>query len=140
MVPLKDDQTGCPGTPDLIHKFPPFLVSNFKSFIFRFPLVPAEEVIIRKERASGNYRLSAYYLGKCVSEAPLVVCYPLGFLLIFYWLCGLNPSVAFLGQALNLVANSILAQVRAMHDILLSNCTKQVASHVSFHSPATMFR
>lgn len=71
---------------------------------------PAEEVIIRKERAAGSYRLSAYYFGKCLSEIPLVVCYPIMFLFIFYWFCGLNPSVAFLGQAFNLVINAILSQ------------------------------
>ncbi|XP_028394230.1 ABC transporter G family member 9-like [Dendronephthya gigantea] len=71
---------------------------------------PSEEVIIRKERSSGSYRLSAYYFGKCLSEVPLVICYPCVFLFVFYWLCGLNPSVAFLGQALNLVVNAILSQ------------------------------
>lgn len=79
--------------------------------LFSCPLVPSEEVVIRKERAAGSYRLSAYYFGKFLSEVPLVVCYPVMFLLIFYWLCGLNPSVAFLGQALNLVINAILSQV-----------------------------
>ncbi|CAB3976536.1 ABC transporter G family member 14 isoform X3 [Paramuricea clavata] len=71
---------------------------------------PSEEVIIRKERSAGSYRLSAYYFGKCLSEVPLVVCYPIVFLFVFYWLCGLNPSVAFLGQALTLIINAILAQ------------------------------
>jgi ABC-type multidrug transport system permease subunit len=78
---------------------------------FCFLAVPSEEVIIRKERSAGSYRLSAYYFGKCLSEVPLVVCYPIVFLVVFYWLCGLNPSVAFLGQALTLIINAILAQV-----------------------------
>ena len=76
-----------------------------------FLAVPSEEVIIRKERAAGSYRLSAYYFGKCLSEIPLVVCYPIMFLFLLYWLCGLNPSVAFLGQALNVIFNSVLSQV-----------------------------
>ncbi|XP_046851488.1 ABC transporter G family member 9-like isoform X2 [Xenia sp. Carnegie-2017] len=71
---------------------------------------PSEEVVIRKERSAGSYRLSAYFLAKCLSEIPLVICYPIIFLFIFYWLCGLNPSVAFLGQALNIVTNAILSQ------------------------------
>lgn len=73
--------------------------------------VPSEEVVIRKERSAGSYRLSAYFLAKCLSEIPLVICYPIIFLFIFYWLCGLNPSFAFLGQALNVVTNAILSQV-----------------------------
>ena len=82
-----------------------------KKLCFSFFPVPSEEVIIRKERAAGSYRLSAYYFGKCLSEVPLVICYPILFLFVFYWLCGLNPSVAFLGQALTLVINAVLAQV-----------------------------
>ena len=91
-----------------------YQILSFYQFLARgicFLAVPSEEVIIRKERAAGSYRLSAYFFAKCLSEIPLVICHPIMFLFLFYWLCGLNPSVAFLGQALNIVATAILAQV-----------------------------
>ncbi|EDO41448.1 predicted protein [Nematostella vectensis] len=71
---------------------------------------PAERTIINKERAAGYYRLSAYYFAKLFSELPLVVCQPIGFMLVAYWMCGLNESVAFLTHLSVLLLTSITAQ------------------------------
>ena len=97
---------------------PSVSVSHGNVFLVSLYIVPSEEVIIRKERASGCYRLSAYFFAKCLSEIPLIIIHPIIFLFLFYWLCGLNPSVAFLGQALNVVVNALLAQVRRTKNCL----------------------
>jgi hypothetical protein len=44
----------------------------------------------------GWYRLSAYFLGKCTSELPLILIQPFFFVTVVYWCIGLNGFVAFL--------------------------------------------
>ncbi|CAF2117823.1 unnamed protein product [Rotaria magnacalcarata] len=67
---------------------------------------PSERSIIARERASGSYRLSAYFLAKSSSEAPLKLVLPTMFMIISYWMANINPFfptfLAFL--ALELVA------------------------------------
>ncbi|KAJ1564825.1 hypothetical protein HK096_006058, partial [Nowakowskiella sp. JEL0078] len=59
---------------------------------------PAERVIINKERASGSYRISTYFLAKTMAETPLLITLPTTFILITYWMAGLNPNAgAFFG-------------------------------------------
>ena len=67
--------------------------------------------MISKERRSGVYHLSAYYLAKTVSELPLVLLQPSLYLIISYWIVGLNGPAAFFGTWFVLVTNSIAAQV-----------------------------
>ena len=74
-------------------------------------LVPSEHAVISKERRSGVYHLSAYYLAKTVSELPLVVLQPSFYLLISYWIVGLNGAAGFFGTWFVLVTNSLAAQV-----------------------------
>lgn len=47
-----------------------------------------ESKVINKERLSGAYRLSAYFLAKMTSEFPVVVAYPAMVLLCVYFLTG----------------------------------------------------
>ncbi|XP_053375995.1 uncharacterized protein LOC123534746 isoform X2 [Mercenaria mercenaria] len=51
---------------------------------------PAEMDVVSKERASGAYRLSAYYFAKAVSELPLLFLMPTLFYICVYWVAGLN--------------------------------------------------
>ena len=67
--------------------------------------------MISKERRSGVYHLSAYYLAKTVSELPLVLLQPSIYLIISYWIVGLNGPAAFFGTWLVLVTNCLAAQV-----------------------------
>ena len=49
---------------------------------------------MRKERASGSYRLSAYFLGKTISEVPMLMVLPIIFGCIVYWITGLRPEAS----------------------------------------------
>lgn len=65
------------------------------SAIFTFPM---ERNIIFKERASGSYQLSAYFLSKTLSEMPTRLILPTMFWTIAYWMAGINPRFEiFLG-------------------------------------------
>lgn len=55
--------------------------------IFTFP---TERSMIFKERASGSYYLSAYFLSKTLSEMPTRLSLPAIFWTIVYWMSGIN--------------------------------------------------
>ena len=89
-----------------------FLCTNFAQFLC---IVPSEHAVISKERRSGVYHLSAYYLAKTVSELPLVLLQPSLYLLISYWIVGLNGPAGFCGTWFILVTSSIVAQVNKLN-------------------------
>ena len=80
--------------------------------------------MISKERRSGVYHLSAYYLAKTVSELPLVLVQPSIYLVISYWIVGLNGAAGFFGTWLVLITNSLVAQVYIVYtaDIAVLCC------------------
>ncbi|CAF4144509.1 unnamed protein product [Rotaria sp. Silwood2] len=53
---------------------------------------PFERAIIEKERASGSYRLSSYFVAKSLAEAPLKLVLPTLFLIIAYWMANINSN------------------------------------------------
>ncbi|CAF3674584.1 unnamed protein product [Adineta steineri] len=53
---------------------------------------PFERGVIEKERASGSFRLSAYFVAKSLAEAPLKLVLPTLFLIIAYWMARVNNS------------------------------------------------
>ncbi|UJR13071.1 hypothetical protein I4U23_000095 [Adineta vaga] len=60
--------------------------------------IPSERIVINKERASGSFRLSAYYIAKCLSESPLKLVLPTISFTIAYWMANVNPTFTiFLG-------------------------------------------
>lgn len=61
------------------------------SALFTFP---SEYRMLLKERASGMYRLSAFYIARTVSDLPLNLTYPSLFVIIVYWVGGLKASAA----------------------------------------------
>ncbi len=59
---------------------------------------PFERAVIDKERASGSFRLSAYFIAKSLAEAPLKLVLPTLFLIIAYWMARINNNFGvFLG-------------------------------------------
>jgi ABC-type multidrug transport system ATPase subunit len=106
--------------------------------IFSFPM---ERTIIFKERASGSYHLSAYFLAKTTSEAPTLLSLPAMFFIIAYWLAGINKSfVVFLatgsiillsvcvGESMGLLCGALVMDLeRAMTIMIIISLTMMVS-------------
>ena len=67
--------------------------------------------MISKERRSGCYHLSAYYLAKGVSELPLVLLLPSFLHIIAYWCSGINGWTSFFVIWFVILENSVVSQV-----------------------------
>lgn len=76
--------------------------------VFTFP---QERRMLTKERSSGMYRLSSYFVARTCSDLPLELALPAGFVLILYWMGGLDPHpVSFLLFLLVVLLNVLVAQ------------------------------
>lgn len=82
----------------------------FPSFnaVFAFP---QERAIFMKERASGLYTLSSYFMARIVGDLPMDLILPTLFLTITYWMAGLKPQLlAFLLTLLVVLSYVIVSQ------------------------------
>ncbi|XP_071711433.1 ABC transporter G family member 25-like [Rutidosis leptorrhynchoides] len=82
----------------------------FPSFnaVFAFP---QDRAVFTKERASGMYSLSSYFMARIVGDAPMELILPTLFLTITYWMCGLKPELwAFILTLLILLAYVLVSQ------------------------------
>ncbi|MCE0481827.1 ABC transporter G member 25 [Datura stramonium] len=82
----------------------------FPSFnaVFAFP---QERAIFVKERASGMYTLSSYFMARIVGDLPMDLILPTLFLTITYWMTGLKPQLlAFLLTLLVVLSYVIVSQ------------------------------
>ncbi|XP_027149161.1 ABC transporter G family member 25 [Coffea eugenioides] len=55
---------------------------------------PQERAIFMKERASGMYTLSSYFMSRIVGDMPMELILPTIFVTITYWMAGLKPELA----------------------------------------------
>ncbi|XP_004496215.1 ABC transporter G family member 21 [Cicer arietinum] len=76
--------------------------------IFAFPL---ERPMLTKERSSGMYHLSSYYVARMVGDLPMELVLPTIFVTITYWMGGLKPSlITFVLTLLIMLFNVLVSQ------------------------------
>lgn len=76
--------------------------------VFTFP---QERRMLIKERSSGMYRLSSYFLARTVGDLPLELALPTAFVLIIYWMGGLKPEpFTFILSLLVVLYNVLVSQ------------------------------
>ncbi|KAI4370738.1 hypothetical protein MLD38_019053 [Melastoma candidum] len=91
-----------------------FFYSAFWGFFPMFNAIftfPQERSMLDKERSSGMYRLSSYFLARIVGDLPMELILPTIFLTITYWMSGMHPDlVTFLRTLLTLLYSVLVAQ------------------------------
>ncbi|KAJ8527744.1 hypothetical protein K7X08_015195 [Anisodus acutangulus] len=91
-----------------------FFYINFWEFFPMFQAIftfPQERMMLEKERLSGMYRLSAYFMARTVGDLPMELVLPTIFTVITYWMAGLKPSiVSFCTTLLSLLYNVLVSQ------------------------------
>ncbi|XP_043194051.1 ABC transporter G family member 21-like [Amphibalanus amphitrite] len=75
--------------------------------LFNFP---SQQQVVNKERASGAYRLSAFYLSRVFGELPLLMVPPTLYFVISYPMMAGSSAVTFIQLLLLLLLNSIVAE------------------------------
>ncbi|KAH0707106.1 hypothetical protein KY289_012182 [Solanum tuberosum] len=76
--------------------------------IFTFP---QERMMLEKERSSGMYRLSAYFMAMTVGDLPMELVLPTISTVITYWMAGLKPSTGrFFSTLFSLLYNVLVSQ------------------------------
>ncbi|CAK9137150.1 unnamed protein product, partial [Ilex paraguariensis] len=79
----------------------------FPSFNSSFAF-PQERAIFMKERASGMYTLSSYFMARIVGDLPMELILPTFFLTIAYWMTGLKPELGAFLLTLSIVLGYVL--------------------------------
>ncbi|XP_020573656.1 ABC transporter G family member 25 [Phalaenopsis equestris] len=91
-----------------------FFISIFWGVFASFNAVftfPQERVIVNKERASGMYPLSSYFMARMVGDLPMELVLPAIFVLIIYWMASLRPELgAFLLTMVVILGYVLVAQ------------------------------
>ncbi|XP_065879424.1 ABC transporter G family member 14 [Euphorbia lathyris] len=76
--------------------------------VFTFP---QERRMLIKERASGMYHLSSYFLARTFGDLPLELALPTAFVFIIYWMGGLKPDpMTFILSLLVVLYNVLVSQ------------------------------
>ncbi|KAK0585536.1 hypothetical protein LWI29_030021 [Acer saccharum] len=73
--------------------------------VFTFP---QERTMLIKERSSGMYRLSSYFLARTIGDLPLELALPTAFVIIIYWMSGLKADPVTFILSLLIVLYSVL--------------------------------
>ncbi|XP_074270525.1 ABC transporter G family member 14-like [Silene latifolia] len=76
--------------------------------VFTFP---QERRMLIKERTSGMYKLSSYFLARTFGDLPLELALPTAFVFIIYWMGGLKPDpIIFILSLIIVLFNVLVAQ------------------------------
>ncbi|XP_022041374.2 ABC transporter G family member 9, partial [Helianthus annuus] len=91
-----------------------FFCAGFWGF---FPLIqaiftfPQERIMLGKERSSGMYKLSSYFVSRTLGDLPMEIVLPTLFCVITYWMAGLKPTVgSFLYALFTLLLGVLVSQ------------------------------
>ncbi|BDA45889.1 ABC transporter G family member 14 [Coccomyxa sp. Obi] len=83
----------------------------FRSMFVALFTFPSEFKMMLKERASGMYRLSAFYFARTASDLPMELTTPSLFIFIIYFMGGLRLTAgAFFGNWLGTMLTTLVAQ------------------------------
>ncbi|OMO80346.1 ABC transporter-like protein [Corchorus capsularis] len=88
-----------------------FFASGFWGFYPLFQAIftfPQERMMLEKERSSGMYRLSSYFMSRTIADLPMELILPTAFIIITYWMAGLKPSAGNFLHTLFVVLFSVL--------------------------------
>ncbi|XP_074567110.1 ABC transporter G family member 9 [Curcuma longa] len=89
-----------------------FFVAGFWVFYPVFEAIftfPPERALLTKERSSGMYRLSSYFVARMAGDLPMELILPIVFITITYWMGGLKPLAANFCANLAVVLLGVLA-------------------------------
>jgi len=64
----------------------------FDAMFQSFLTFPTERAVVLKERASGSYQLSAYFMGKTTSEMPARLVLPMIYMIISFWMASISTD------------------------------------------------
>ncbi|OMP02252.1 ABC transporter-like protein [Corchorus olitorius] len=64
--------------------------------------------MLMKERSSGMYRLSSYYIARTVGDLPMELLLPTIFVTVTYWMGGLKPSLLTFALTLLIILFNVL--------------------------------
>ena len=64
----------------------------FDAMFQSFMTFPTERTVVLKERASGSYQLSAYFMGKTTSEMPARLVLPMIYMIISFWMASIGTT------------------------------------------------
>ena len=74
-------------------------VNSFAPLFQSLFAFPGERAIVQKEKSSGWYQLSSYYVARAISDIPIELMQPFLFVPIMYWMAGLREDAgAFFGH------------------------------------------
>lgn len=81
----------------------------FDSMFNALTAFPSERTVILKERASGSYHLSAYFLAKTTSDAPVRLLLPFIYMTVSFWMIGLDERISVFAGTIGCTLLSVLA-------------------------------
>ncbi|KAJ9567855.1 hypothetical protein OSB04_003821 [Centaurea solstitialis] len=88
-----------------------FFYAGFWGFFPLFQAIftfPQERDMLAKERASGMYRLSSYFVSRTMGDLPMELVLPTCFCIITYWMAGLRPDLGSFLYALTTLLLCVL--------------------------------
>ncbi|GMI63659.1 ATP-binding cassette G9 [Hibiscus trionum] len=91
-----------------------FFIAGFWGFFPLFQAIftfPQERMMLQKERTSGTYRLSSYFVSRIIADLPMELILPTVFITITYWMAGLKPTaVNFMRTLFSLLFSVLVSQ------------------------------